>query len=266
MNIETSIMSLLQRLTGFSSHFLLFSVFSLIALPSVAQAEMSPDTITVFAASSLRDALGEVAQQYTTETGKNVVLVFAASSKIARQVADAAPADVVLLADQDWSGWLVTQGAVAQMMAFAGNQLVLVGRDHAPISDSQDIEIVLGDGVLAMAQVDAVPAGRYGKAALVSLGIWDSIAPRVVQAANVRAALWFVERGEAPLGIGYASDLVALPMLKQVYVFAPDTHPDIVYSGAEVTLKGADFMAYLQSVIAQDTLARWGFSNLDIVQ
>jgi len=266
MNIHNNIISFLQRLTGFLCHYLLLSVFSFMVLPSVTQAEINPDTITVFAASSLRDAMGDVAQQYTMETGKNVVLVFAASSKIARQVADAAPADVVLLADQDWSDWLVTQGAVAQMMAFAGNQLVLIGRDHATISDSQDIKVLLGDGVLAMAQVDAVPAGRYGKAALVSLGIWDSIAPRVVQAANVRAALWFVERGEAPLGIGYASDLVALPVLTQVYVFAPDTHPDIIYSGAQVTLKGASFMAYLQSVVAQDTLVRWGFSNLGIVQ
>ncbi|MDE0968648.1 MAG: molybdate ABC transporter substrate-binding protein [Octadecabacter sp.] len=266
MNIYADTMSFLQRLTGFLCHYLLLTFFSFMAYPSVAQAEINPLSITVFAASSLRDALSDVAQQYTIETGKKVILVFAASSKIARQVADAAPADVVLLADQDWSDWLVTQGAVAQMTAFVGNQLVLVGREHAPIGDSQDIEAALGDGVLAMALVDAVPAGRYGKAALLSLGIWDDIALRVVQAANVRAALWFVERGEAPLGIGYASDLVALPILTQVYVFAPDTHPDIIYSGANVTLKGADFMAYLQSVVAQETLVNWGFVNLSVAQ
>ncbi len=256
----------LQRFARFSGHYLLLWFFVLMACPSAAQAEMQPDTITVFAASSLRDALGDVAKLYKAETGTDVVLVFAATSAIARQVAGAAPADVVLLADQDWADWLVAQGTVAHVTAFAGNQLVLIGRDQTPIDDAQNIEAALGDGVLAMAQVDAVPAGRYGKAALVSLGMWDSVAARVVQAANVRAALRFVERGEAPLGIGYASDLVALPALTQVYAFAPDTHPDIIYSGAQVTPKGADFMAYLQSVVAQDTLAQWGFSRLDAAQ
>jgi molybdate transport system substrate-binding protein len=264
MELSTESMSPLQRFTRFSSHNLLLGFFALMACPQVVYAEIQPDTITVFAAASLRDAVGEVAQHYTAETGTEVVLVFAATSAIARQVAGAAPADVALLADQDWANWLVAQGTVAQVTAFAGNQLVLIGRDHAPIADPQDIEAALGDGVLAMAQVDAVPAGRYGKAALVSLGLWDSVAARVVQAANVRAALRFVELGEAPLGIGYASDLVALPNLTQVYAFAPDTHPDIIYSAAQVSPKGADFMVYLQSVAAQDSLVRWGFSRLDV--
>lgn len=256
----------LQRFARFLGHYLLACIFVLMACPFVVQAENQPDTITVFAASSLRDALGDAAQLYKAQTGTDVVLVFAATSAIARQVAGAAPADVVLLADQDWADWLVAQGTVVQMAAFVGNQLVLIGRDHAPIADPQDIEAALGGGVLAMAQVDAVPAGRYGKAALVSLGIWDSVAARVVQAANVRAALRFVERGEAALGIGYASDLVALPALTKVYAFAPDTHPDIIYSGAQVTPEGTDFMAYLHTVEAQDTLARWGFSRLDVAQ
>jgi len=264
MELSTESMSRLQRFTRFSGHYLLLWFFALMACPQVVHSEIQPDTITVFAAASLRDAVSEVAQHYTAETGTEVVLVFAATSAIARQVAGAAPADVALLADQDWANWLVAQGTVAQVTAFAGNQLVLIGRDHAPIADPQDIEAALGDGVLAMAQVDAVPAGRYGKAALVSLGLWDSVAARVVQAANVRAALRFVELGEAPLGIGYASDLVALPNLTQVYAFAPDTHPDIIYSAAQVTPKGADFMAYLQSVAAQDSLVRWGFSRLEV--
>jgi molybdate transport system substrate-binding protein len=263
-------MGYLQRIARFSGHYLMLCGFVLLACPFAAQAEIHPESITAFAASSLRDALGEIAQLYTAETGTDVVLVFAATSAIARQVAGAAPADVVLLADQDWADWLVAQGTVAQMTAFAGNRLVLIGRDHAPTSNPQDIEAalgpVLGGGVLAMAQVDAVPAGRYGKAALVSLGIWDSVAVRVVQAANVRAALRFVERGEAPLGIGYASDLVALPGLTEVYAFAPDTHPDIIYSGAQVTSQGANFMAYIQTAMAQDALARWGFSRLDFAQ
>jgi molybdate transport system substrate-binding protein len=259
-------MNHLQRFTRFSGHHLRLWFFALMACSQAVHAEIQPDTITVFAAASLRDAVGEVALQYTAETGTDVVLVFAATSAIARQVAGGAPADVALLADQDWANWLVAQGTVAQVTAFVGNQLVLIGRDHAPIANPQEIEAALGDGVLAMAQVDAVPAGRYGMAALVSLGLWDSVAARVVQAANVRAALRFVELGEAPLGIGYASDLVALPALTQVYEFAPDTHPYIIYSAAQVTPKGAEFMAYLQSVAAQDTLVQWGFSRLVVAQ
>ncbi len=252
----------LQRHAGTLSICKWLSVLAVALVPQVVASE----TISIFAASSLRDALGDVAAGYEELSGDEVVLVFASTSTVARQVTQGAPADVVLLADQAWADWLVEQGAVEQTRAFAGNHLVLIGRGEALIADPAEIAPLLGDGRLAMAQVDAVPAGRYGKAALQSLGLWDALSPQVVQADNVRAALRFVERGEAELGIGYASDLVALPTLSQVYAFAPDSHPAIVYSGAEITPRGADFMDYLLTDDAQDILSDWGFAPLDITQ
>lgn len=235
----------------------------LVVLVVVTPQVVFGDTITVFAASSLRDAVSDIATEFEAATGSETVLVFAASSSIARQVARGAPADVVLLADQEWADWLVAQQAVETISPFAGNRLVLIGGGENTLTDAGEIRAFLGDGRLAMAQVDAVPAGRYGKAALMSLGLWGDLEPHVVQAANVRAALRFVERTEAPLGVGYGSDLVALPDLFEIYAFAPDTHPIILYSGAQVTPQGAEFMTFIQSIAAQETLARWGFLPLD---
>lgn len=245
----------MQRTARFRGNILWLAAVLMLVLSHGTRA----DTVTVFAASSLHDALGEIALAYEVENAATVTLVFAASSSVARQVAQGAPADVVLLADQAWAGWLIADGAVASVVPFAGNRLVLIGRDVPAIDDPARIEAILDDGVIAMAQVDAVPAGRYGKAALVSLGLWDALSPNVVQAANVRAVLRFVERGEAPLGIGYASDLIALPMLSQVYAFAPDTHPNIVYSGSPMTDQGIEFMSYIQSEAGQNILIKWGF-------
>ncbi|MEN8918013.1 MAG: molybdate ABC transporter substrate-binding protein, partial [Octadecabacter sp.] len=190
----------------------------------------------------------------------------AASSAVARQVAQGAPADVVLLADKDWADWLLAEGAVTEVAPFATNRLVIVGSEQTPITDITDLFANLDGGRVAMAQVEAVPAGRYGKAALITLDVWRALEPQVVQAANVRAALRFVERGDARFGIGYASDVVALSGLSELYSFAPDTHPEIIYSGAQVTPMGVDFMTYLQSVEAQNTLAHWGFEALEVQQ
>ena len=252
----------LQRIAGITARYLAFCVAIIAVSTQIARAEQ----ITVFAASSLRDTLSEVARDYEASTGTSVVLVFAASSAVARQIVQGAPADVVLLADQDWADWLLSEGAVREVFPFATNRMVLIGREVAPVTQASEIATILGGDMLAMAQVEAVPAGRYGKAALISLGIWRAIEPQVVQAANVRAALRFVERGEARLGIGYASDLVALPDLSEVYAFAPDTHPEIVYSGAGVTPQGDNFMTYLQSVTAQNALAQWGFEAMELAQ
>ena len=225
-------------------------------LASAVQAEQ----VTVFAASSLRDAVREISQSYENETGTTVTLVFTASSTIARLVAQGAPADVVLLADRAWADWVIDQGILDRLEAFAGNRLVLITTSDALLSDAADLPSLLGAGHLAMAQVDAVPAGRYGKAALVSLDLWDAVEPRVVQAANVRAALRFVERGEAAFGIGYASDLIALPALSEAYGFAEESHPPIQYYGGTVTPQGGAFLAFIQSETGQGVLGDWGFS------
>ena len=222
-------------------------------------ASVRADPITVFAASSLRDATEALSTQFEDTYGQNVVLVFAATSAVARQLSQGAPADVVLLADQEWGDWLVDEQVVEAIVPFAGNRLVIAGLDSTGF-DVSDLAQTLGDDVLAMAQVNAVPAGRYGKAALETAGLWQTLFPQIVQAANVRAALRFVEQGEAPFGIGYASDLVALPTLTEVYRFAPDSHPSIVYVSAQATPEGGDFMSFLQSDAAQSTLQDWGFT------
>ena len=255
MKMLNHITNLLQRFEGIKGRHLAVYATLWAFSGQIVQAE----TLTVFAASSLRDALGEIATDYEEQTGTSVVLVFAASSAVARQVAQGAPADVVLLADKDWADWLLTERAVTEVSAFATNRLVVVGREATPISDISDLITNLGDGRIAMAQVEAVPAGRYGKAALITLDVWRVLEPQVVQAGNVRAALRFVERGDARFGIGYASDLVALSDLSELYSFAPDSHPEIIYSGAHVTPAGVDFMTYIQSATAQNTLAHWGF-------
>jgi len=216
------------------------------------------DSVTVFAASSMHDALGAVAERYEAETQADVTLVFAASSTVARQAAQGAPADAVVLADVEWADWLVENSDVGDMVPVAGNDLVLIGRDEVVLGDG--IVAALGDGLLAMAQIDAVPAGRYGKAALEHLELWDALSPRIIQAANVRAALRFVQIGEAPLAIGYASDTVAFADLTVVYEFAPDAHAPIVYSGGSFTPQGAEFVTFLQSDQGQEILANWGFS------
>ncbi|SMX37101.1 Molybdate-binding periplasmic protein precursor [Octadecabacter ascidiaceicola] len=256
------ITNLLQRFEGITARSLMMCA----AIWAFSAQNVRAETITVFAASSLRDALHDIAGDYESVTGTTVVLVFAASSAVARQVAQGAPADAVLLADKDWADWLLAEGAVSSVSPFSTNRLVVVGREGSAISDVSDLIANLGNERIAMAQVEAVPAGRYGKAALITLGVWRSLEHQVVQAGNVRAALRFVERGDARFGIGYASDLVALTDLSELYSFPPDTHPEIIYSGAQVTPTGADFMSYIQSVEAQNTLAHWGFEALEVQQ
>ena len=221
---------------------------------------LQAEGVTIFAAASLREATEALSEQYHAQTDDQPVLVFASTSTVARQVSQGAPADVALLADQDWADWLIGQGVVSESTPFAGNRLVLVSASTQSLRQVTGLTDVLGGGVLAMAQAEAVPAGRYGKAALEYSGLWEELSPQIVQAANVRAALRFVERGEAPFGIGYASDLVALPDLHEVYSFAPDSHPPIVYVAAQTTPEGAEFMTFLQSDSAQEILQTWGFS------
>ncbi len=220
------------------------------------------DGLSVFSAASLRDATLALSEVYVEDGGARPVSVFAASSAVARQIAQGAPADVALLADVEWADWLRDNADVLAVAPIAGNRLVLLTRSDAKLNDIRDLERALEGGVLAMAQVDAVPAGRYGKAALEHASVWDGVSAQVIQAANVRAALRFVELGEAPFGIGYASDLKALPELNEAFSFAPDSHAPIVYVAVQITPQGADFMTFLKSDAAQSVLSDWGFTPL----
>jgi len=225
--------------------------------------------VTVFAAASLKDALDEIADDFERMTGTKVVLSFAASSALARQIAYGAPADVFISASLDWMDDLAARGGIVDDSRFelARNRLALVGpmSNATQVVISKDLDLVgfLNGGRLAMALTDAVPAGIYGKAALVHLGLWDDVAPQVAQTDNVRAALALVSLGAAPAGIVYATDARAAPSVSLMGLFPQDSHPPIVYPAARVSKSEQaatdDFLAYLQSDDARSTLVQHGF-------
>jgi len=225
--------------------------------------------VTVFAAASLADALNRVAADWTARTGHDASLTFAGSSALARQIQQGAPADIFISASSDWMDALAASGDLrpSTRRDIVGNTLVLIahGRDATPVTLDATLDLagMLGDGRLAMALVDAVPAGIYGKAALVSLGLWDGVAPLVAQADNVRAALAFVARNEAPLGIVYATDAAVQDDVTIIATFPPGSHPPITYPAA-ITAQGesplaASFLDHLTSDAARAIWAGFGF-------
>jgi len=227
-----------------------------------------PAGITVFAAASLTDSLKQVADAYKAQKSISVTLSFGASSTLARQIDQGAPADIFISADIEWMDFLQKNGRIADdtRKDLLGNQLVLVaanGQNSAPkIAPNFDLAGALGDGKLAMADPNSVPAGKYGKAALTALGVWNSVAPKVVQAENVRVALEYVARGEAPFGIVYATDAKVAPV-KVVGIFPENTHPPIIYPAA--LTKGAvpaakDFLTFLSSAQARAIFEKAGFT------
>jgi molybdate transport system substrate-binding protein len=228
--------------------------------------------VTVFAASSLTDALGRVADAWTAATGHRVVLSFAGSSALARQIQQGAPADIFISASQDWMDAVAATGDLraGTRHDILANSLVLIahGGDAAPVTldSALDLAGLLGDGRLSMALVDAVPAGIYGKAALQHLGLWDSVAAKVAQSDNVRAALAFVARNEAPLGIVYATDAQAQDNVTIVGTFPPESHPPIVYPVADLVGRDspaeAAFLTYLRGDGARAIFERQGFVAL----
>jgi molybdate transport system substrate-binding protein len=201
-----------------------------LALPADAE-----QPLTVFAAASLKTALDEANRAFTAETGVPVRTSYAASSALAHQIAQGAPADVFASADVDWMDDLGARKLVlaGTRVDLLGNRLVVVARKDSPVSalalDAHTFLTALGGRRLALAEVDSVPAGRYAKAALRSLDVWDALRSHLAMAENVRVALRFVARGEAPLGIVYASDAAADPEVKVVATFPAETHPAIVY-------------------------------------
>src|SRR5262249_16152667 len=183
------------------------------AAPAVAK------DLLVFAAASLKNALDDIDASYKKETGKEVTVSFAASSALAKQIEQGAPADLFISADLDWMDYLAKKNLIkpATRSNLLGNSIVLVAPADstvtAKIAPNFALASLLGDRRLAMANVQSVPAGKYGKAALEKLGVWDSVKDRVAQADNVRAALLLVSKGEAPLGIVYKTDLASAPTI-----------------------------------------------------
>lgn len=243
------------------------AVVAAIPLPALAA-----DTL-VFAAASLKNALDTAVTTYRAATGKRIVVSYEASSTLAKQIEQAAPADIFFSADLAWMDYLADRNLVVPdtRRSLLGNALVLVvpqGSTAATtIAPHFDIAALLGtDGRLAMANVESVPAGKYGKAALEALGVWRIVADRIVQGDNVRAALAFVAQGEAPAGIVYATDAVAEPKVKVIGTFPADSHPPIVYPVALTTFStnpdARAFLDYLKSPAAGPAFSAQGFTVL----
>jgi molybdate transport system substrate-binding protein len=233
---------------------------------------IAEEKVTVFAAASLKNALDAVNAACAADVGQPATLSYAASSALARQIEQGAPADVFMSADLDWMNYLSDRNLIKSdtEVKLLGNQIVLIApadsKAETTIEKGFDLAGLLGDGRLAMANVAAVPAGKYGKASLESLGVWTSIEGKVAQAENVRAALKLVSTGEAPLGIVYKTDAAADPKVRVVGVFPEDSHPPIVYPVAQTTdSTAADtpaFLKCLQSAKAMKLFEAQGFTVL----
>lgn len=226
--------------------------------------------LTVFAAASLKESLDEAAAAYQAQTGVPVRVSYAASSALARQIEQGAPADVFFPADLEWMDHLQQRQKleVATRRNLLGNRLVLVApkssRAQVDLKRPASLLAALGGGRLAISQTQTVPAGKYARASLESLALWDGVKARLAESESVRAALMLVARGETPLGIVYASDAKAEPDVRVLATFPEDSHPPIVYPVA--ALRGARsaqatrFVRWLSSPAADAIFQRRGFS------
>lgn len=231
-------------------------------------------SLTVFAASSLKEPLDAAAAAYQKENGRKLRISYAASSALARQIEQGAPADVFLSADLEWMDYLQQRKLIdaASRRKLLGNRLVLVAPatgNTAPLTLRPGVDLLprLGaKGRIALGLTSSVPAGKYAKAAFVSLGIWQSLQPRVAEAENVRAALMLVARGEAPLGVVYASDARAEPAVRVLATFPEATHPPIVYPVARIAASrnpdAAAFVRWLATPTAAKIFRAHGFKVL----
>ncbi len=225
--------------------------------------------VTVFAAASLKNALDEVGQSWSAQSRVKVLMSYAASSALARQIEKGAPADIFISADLEWMDYLAQRKLLndSSRVNLLRNELVLIAPQGAKISvnlkPGVKLAELLGNDRLSMADPDSVPAGKYGKAALEALGLWPQVSAKIIRADNVRTALNFVARAEAPLGIVYRTDATAEPKVRIVAAFAANTHPPIVYP---ITLladsknaEAAALFIYLKSNAATGIFRKHGF-------
>ncbi len=239
----------------------------LVVLPARAR-ERGP---LVLAAASLQEGLNEAADAWAASRHPRPVISFAASSALARQIEAGAPADIFISADEDWMNYVAGKGLLraGSRARFLANRLVLIApaasRTRLAIGRGFPLANALGNGRLAMADPDSVPAGKYGRAALTSLGVWTSVQEKVARAENVRAALALVERGEAPMGIVYATDARASARVRVVGTFPASAHPAITYPVAALrssTNRDAEaFRRFLFSPKGKAIFARRGFAT-----
>ncbi|CAN5913360.1 molybdate ABC transporter substrate-binding protein [soil metagenome] len=247
---------------------------ALSVLPGLAVAPaQAQSNLVIFAAASLKNALDEIAATWSKDTGKPAPKIsYAASSALAKQIEQGAPADMFLSADLDWMDYVAGKNLIKADSRFnlLGNKIVLIAPKDSKITKldvkGSDLAAALAGGKLSMANVEAVPAGKYGKAALEKLGAWNSVKDSIAQAENVRAALLLVARGEAPLGIVYSTDAAAEPTVKIVGAFPEESHPPIIYPAALLKeSSNADakaFLDFLRTAKARASFEKQGFTVL----
>lgn len=240
-------------------------------LACLACTHAAAGTLTVFAAASLKEALDAAVKPFEASSGERVRVSYAGSNALARQIEAGAPAAIFISADEGWMDEVQSRGRVepGTRRNLLANDLVLVApvrsRVQGRLGAGFDFAGALGTGRLAIANPDAVPAGKYAKASLESLGAWNAVQGRVAAAENVRAALALVARGEAPLGIVYRTDAIAEPGVRIVDTFPAASHPPIVYP--MVILRGAppaarELAAHLASPALAATWKRFGFRRV----
>jgi len=257
-------------MTAFNLRRSLIALLGILALASPASLVLAQTSapVTVFAAASLKNAMDDVGKAYTAKTGHAVRFSYAASSAIARQIEAHAPADVFVSADRDWMDYVAKKGLIvtATRRDVLTNHLALIAPAASTvrlkIAQNMPLAAALGDGRLSVAGPD-VPAGKYAKASLTTLGVWSSVEGKLAQAENVRGALAFVAQGEAPLGIVYDTDAKVEPKVKIVGLFPDASHPKIVYPAAVVAysnnLEAGGFVGFLQGPEASEIFRHYGF-------
>jgi molybdate transport system substrate-binding protein len=248
----------------------LAAALAIAAAPQNAAAQ--DQSITVFAAASMKNALDDVDAAFTKKTGIKIVASYDASSALMKQIEAGAPADVFVSADLKWMDYGSQKKLIKDdtRVNLLGNELVLIAAkdskiDNVTIGPGFDLAKLAGDGRIATGDVQAVPVGIYAKAALEKLGVWASVEPKMAMAANVRAALVLVARGEAPLGIVYATDAKVEPGVKVVGTFPETSHDPIIYPVAATTGAKPDatpYLAFLRSSAAKPIFESYGFTFL----
>ena len=256
-------MPLLSRLS-----FILAFALTMLGQPALAQEK----SITIFAAASMKNALDDINTAFTARTGTKVAASYAASSALARQLEQGAPADVFASADLEWMDYATQKDTInaATRLNLLGNKLVLIApKDstvaNVTIAQGFDLAKLAGDGRIATGDVQSVPVGKYAKAALEKLGSWNAAASKFAMADNVRAALTLVARNEAALGIVYETDAKVEPGVKIVAAFPRDSHPAIVYPVAVTKIakpEAASYLDFLKSSAAKAIFEKYGFTFL----
>lgn len=220
--------------------------------------------VTIFAAASLKTALDQIAAGYAEASGDSLRISYGGSSALARQIVAGAPADLFISASVPWMDEVAAKLPLRNRRDLLGNRLVLIAHGSAAPMNIADLPARLGHDRLAMALVDAVPVGQYGKQALQSLGLWDALAPQVAQADDARAALALVALGAAPYGVTYASDALAEPRVTAIYDFPSDSHDAITYPAALLT-DNAAAAALLETLAAPEATAIFAANGFTVL-